>query len=569
MCGILGGYRYKDSYSFRDLESLRKRGPDSVGTWSKGDVFIGLSRLGIIDPGPEGAQPIENHRYVLAYNGELYNFMEIKSGLQARGVQFKTRCDTEVVLEAITMDGLEVISSFRGFWAFVLYDKHKRVFSLCRDHLGVKPMYYLATGETFCFSSMLKTIAEVCPTCREPDFTALSEYVKYQFAFGSKTFFKNVKRVLPGEIVTYSVDNGALATRRYYVPSVSHDATLMEAQLKEIVETAVLESVVSDVPFTTFCSGGIDSGLVTRLTEPEVAYHANYSDPDCNETRYARKIVEGTRTRLMVTNAAESFSMVDRLNDILLDFDELSIGSVILPLDDLMKLVGERYRLILNGTGGDELFHGYARYFMAEGHCPHVAYQNLFGRMRGLSGVRERFEFLHTKGRTELFRFFEPEVTDRFQSEYDSSDSADDRQKMRLFDMKHFLPGLLNIEDKIAARHSIESRPSLLNQRIVSAALALDPDRLFARKTMKSSLKSAFSDSLPKEVLDRQDKMGFTTPVGAFVNKCVDEIREQIVYSRHRDWYDIRRINFTVDSKWNREIFGLLILDLWLNRYLG
>ncbi len=325
---------------------------------------------------------------------------------------------------------------------------------------------------------------------------------------------------------------------------------------------------MSDVPFATTCSGGLDSSILTRVAEPDIAYHCNYSDPECNETFFARRVVEGTPTRLLVVNASESFDLVARLRAIVEDFDELSIGSVILPLDELLGLVQRRFKVILTGTGGDELFGGYTRYQLALGECYQDSYKALFESLRLLKSVADRFEACHHKGHTEYFRFYDPEVENTFRKEYEACrTSNDDGHAMLTFDRRNFLPGLLNIDDKMSARHSLESRPSLLHQKLVRHVNTLDPSALLDRPDLKGVLRDVAAPILPPAVTRRVDKMGFTTPIGTFVQQSSDRVREQLSRSPFGELYDLRKLNFAASDKFSRHVFGLLMIDLWLNRY--
>ncbi|MEW5693624.1 MAG: asparagine synthase (glutamine-hydrolyzing) [Candidatus Hydrogenedentota bacterium] len=571
MCGILGGYNYRDSYSFKDLEFLLKRGPDFIGTWYTDKIFMAVSRLSIIDPGFRGNQPLENKRYVIAYNGEVYNFMDIKKDLINRGIIFKTSSDTEVVLEAVTEYGLNAVKRFRGFWAFVLYDKKKKKIILCRDHFGVKPLYYYYEKNKLCFSSMIKTIIQSCEIDKVLNYSALSEYVKYQLTFDNKTFIRNIFKVRPGEFVIYDIRKNRIKFQRYFdyneLLKSGHEPSLLK--MRKLLYKVVNESTISDVPITTFVSGGIDSSTITAIVKPEVAYHCNFSFQDCNETKFAKSLVNYIKsTRLMTLNADEKFSLISRLNDILQDFDELSIGSVILPLNDILSLVSKRYRVILNGIGGDELFLGYMRYPMAMGFCPDPKYLPTFRKIECSLSIVERFEMLHTKGDARFYNFYDDKTVFSFYDEFNRY-NTDDLRKMQIFDMRNFLPGLLNIEDKIAARHSIESRPSLLNQEFVRNVFLIPAKKLYRRNNLKHYLKKMVNDLLPQDILGRKDKMGFTTPVGTFINNSVNEIREQIYYSKFRHLYNLNKINFTVENNYSREVFGLLMLDLWLNNYIS
>ena len=575
MCGILVLSGVAQPFHHRLLRGLRRRGPDAIGFWSDHAVNIGHARLAVIGLDERGTQPLESATHVLAYNGEIYNFNAIAQRLRGAGIAVAGSSDAEVLLHAWMQWGADILRELEGFWAFVIYDKARRRLSLVRDQFGVKPLYYWRSKDRLCVSSLIGTILDAVPEAPELDYEALSEYARYQFTFGDKTFVKQIQKVPPGHIVEIDVDTGQTRVACYEDifarAGDQREPPTSEwiAQTSNLVAECVIDSTISDTSFTTFCSGGLDSSLITRIARPEIAYHCNYSDPECNETFFAQQVVQGTGIRLFVVNAQESFNLVTRLADIIEDFDELSIGSVILPLDDLLAQVKRRYKVILTGTGGDELFAGYARYHLALGECYQDSYRALYQRMRELTSVADRFEFTHRKGDPALYRFYRPEVEKTFAAAYEAcrSDADDELETMLRFDRRHFLPGLLNIDDKLAGRHSTECRPSLLHQRLVRHVQRVSPAGFLRNGDLKPVLRELAVDRVPKSVIHRNDKMGFTTPIGTFVNRASHLIRERIMDSRFRHLYDQRRMNLTAENKFSREVFGLLMLDLWLNRY--
>jgi asparagine synthase (glutamine-hydrolysing) len=479
-----------------------------------------------------------------------------------------------VLLEAWSRWGPKILTELNGFWAFVIYDKRSGKLTLVRDQFGIKPLYFWREGRKLCISSMVRTILDVIGYAPELDYTALSEYVQYQFTFGEKTFLKGIRKVAPGHIVEIDLADGQEKDHCYEDifddEGAAHEPLSAEwiGGTRELLRECVNESTISDTSFTTFCSGGIDSSLITRISVPEVAYHANYSDPDCNETFFAKQAVEGTPTRLMVVNAVEKFDLVEKLKAVLEDFDEPSIGSVILPLDDLLQQVKRRYKVILTGTGGDELFAGYVRYQLALGQCFQDSYKALFAKMKDLECAAERFELCHRKGDPSLYHFYDSAAVGTFREAFHAcQDGGGELGGMMRFDRRYFLAGLLNIDDKMCGRHSLESRPSFLHQRFVRRVIRLDPMAFLSNGTIKPVLREIARDILPKSVALRTDKMGFTTPIGTFVNQNSHKIREQLQSSHFRELYDLKRMNFTAESKYSREVFGLLLLDLWLNRY--
>lgn len=573
MCGILVTAGLDRPFRHSDLASLRPRGPDAIGFWSDPNVNVGQTRLAILGLDDKGTGPLENESHVLAFNGEIYNYETIRQRLEQGGLNLIGANDAEVLLHAWTRWGPDLLKTLNGFWAFVVYNKVEHTLTLVRDQLGIKPLYYLATPGRVCIASMIRTILETTKVSSPAlDFEALSEYAAYQFTFGDKTFLRDVRKVLPGHIVTIDLATGAMTSSCYediFEPDGSAELTPdWIADTRTLLEECVLESTISDVPFATFCSGGLDSSLLTRIAQPDVAYHCNYSDPDCNETFFARQVVEGTKTRLYVVNATESFDLVDRLRSIVDDFDELSIGSVVLPLEDLLAKVKQRYKVVLTGSGGDELFGGYTRYQLALGECNQDSYRGLFESLRDVHTVADRFEACHRKGHTSYYRFYEPDVETTFKKAYEGCrSSGDDCQAMLGMDRRYFLSGLLNIDDKMSARFSVESRPSLLHQRFVRHVREVDPGVLIRNVDLKSTFREVAAPYLPRSVTHRQDKMGFTTPVGDFVRHSSHLIRTQLTTSPFRDLYQLRGLSLAPQDKFSRQVFGLLMMDLWLNRY--
>lgn len=576
MCGLIATLGLDSPFSHTVLGSLRNRGPDAIGFWSDGRLNLGHTRLAVLGLGHDNDEPLENDRYVLTYNGEIYNFMEIKAELEARGRLPPHANDAVVLLEGWRAFGEKILERMYGFWAFVLYDKQENKLILCRDQVGIKPLYYYVSGRALCVSSMLRTITDTLGGGLELDYLAMSEYVRYQYTFGDKTFFKKVKKVLPGHLVEISLDNLEVSSRCYEdILASNHGGAVVApdaAWLEEtggIISDCVADATISDTSFTTFCSGGIDSSLITSIARPEIAYHCNFSDPDCNETFYAQQVVRGLDTRLFTVNAEEQFDLVHKLQEIIEDFDELTIGSVILPLDDLLSQVKRRYKVILTGTGGDELFAGYVRFLLARGECRQDSYRQLFEKVIRLEGAAQRFELCHQKGDMGLYRFYDDSARNSFEAEFEGilDREKDELAAMMRFDQRNFLRGLLNIDDKMGGRHSLESRPPLLHQRLLRHLQNARLGDFLPDGELKALLRQVARRHIPDSVIFRKDKMGFTTPIGTFVNNAADRIRETVMESPFRDHYDLKRARFTADSKFSRETFGLLMLDLWLNRY--
>ena len=576
MCGLIVTAGLDRPFSHSLLGSLRKRGPDALGFWSNGHVNLGHTRLAILGLGHDNDEPLENERYVLAYNGEIYNFEKIKTKLEPKVTLPPHANDAVVLLEGWRAFGDKVLESMYGFWAFVLYDKLENKLILGRDQIGIKPLYYYRSGNAICVSSLLRTISDTLGGGLELDYLAMSEYVRYQYTFGEKTFFKDVKKVLPGHLVEIRLDTMEITSRCYEdILASNNDGEFCSpdsawiGETGQIISDCIMDATISDTSFTTFCSGGIDSSLITSIARPELAYHCNFSDPDCNETFYAQQVVRDTDIRLFTVNAEEEFELVSKLQSIVEDFDELTIGSVILPLEDLLSQVKRRYKVILTGTGGDELFAGYVRFLLARGECRQDSYRKLFEKVVKLEGAAKRFELCHQKGEMGLYKFYDNSAQQSFECEFNGilEHEKDELAAMLRFDQRNFLRGLLNIDDKMGGRHSLESRPPFLHQRLLRHLQNARLGDFLPNGELKMLLRQIARNHIPDSVIFRKDKMGFTTPIGTFVNRSADRIRETIMDSRFRDHYDLRKARFTADSKFSREVFGLLMLDIWLNRY--
>ncbi|MEO0578396.1 MAG: asparagine synthase-related protein, partial [Pseudomonadota bacterium] len=422
MCGLIATVGLARPFTHNTLDSLRNRGPDSIGFWSNGRLNVGHTRLAVLGLGHDNDEPMENERYVLAYNGEIYNFEALKKDISRDRPLPPHANDAAVLLEGWTLHGPAFLERMHGFWAFIFYDKLENKLILGRDQVGIKPLYYYRSGDVLCVSSLMRTISDTVDSSLSLDYLAMSEYARYQYTFGDKTFFNEVKKVMPGHLVEVDLDSMSfeshcyediLQSRQPGAGEEPDDAWL--ERTRALISDCVLEATVSDTSFTTFCSGGIDSSLITSLASPELAYHCNFSDPDCNETFYAQQVVRDTSTRLFTVNAEEDFELVPKLQGIVEDFDELSIGSVILPLEDLLSQVKRRYKVILTGTGGDELFAGYVRFSLAQGECRQDSYRGLFERVMKLSGTAQRFELCHQKGDMSIYRFYQPEAQQSFE----------------------------------------------------------------------------------------------------------------------------------------------------------
>lgn len=562
MCGFLVfAGRDFGPISHRALGHLRKRGPDGMGFWTGHGAVALHARLAIINPGDRGLQPIRRMTDVLLMNGEIYNWQELKEQGE--------RTDSEVLLRVYQDEGLEGLKRLNGFWAFAMIRQNGSV-HLVRDQFGVRPLYYTMFDGTLIAGSTLRSVVMQLPNRPPLNYKAMSEWARYQMVFGSHTFFEGVYRVLPGERVAVSKD-GIVSGHQYEDiwqtgDRKPDDDWISEAQ--ELLNDCVNEATTADVPFTSTCSGGLDSSVVTKLTEPGLAYHSNYSGKDFNETQHAKTVVESTTTRLFVHNANEHPDLVARVRDIVQDQDDLSVGSVVLPLDELMGEIGRRYRVTMLGTGGDELFGGYVRLDAAMGIMRDPGYAPTYAKLKrlNLASIEDRYEYLHRKGEHTLFRFFDEQAAVTGFNAALSWVSGKPFDSMYRFERTQFLPALLTIDDRIAGRHGVEGRPALLHQAFVRHVAQLAPAEISVRP-LKDIAREVYAPWLPNSVLTRDDKKGFPTPVGAMVNENSAQLREYVTSSKHRDLFSLANLRWTTENPYDRGLFGLLQLTAWLESF--
>lgn len=528
MCGFLVTLGYDGPNDHHKLGALKRRGPDDLGFWSEGPCRMVQTRLSVVDPEGRSLGPLVNDEWAIVFNGEIYNYTEL--------AKRPTHGDALALLDLWTESKGDVrcLDRARGFWAFVAYHRKRKKLVAVRDPIGIRPLYKVERKGFIAYASTLGTLRDVLPGPWELDYEGLSSYVRYQICTGETTFLRDIKRVVPcGE-----------ANWRAASPHSSPQA------LAEAIESTVHEALTeSDHAVATTCSGGLDSSLVTAIAKPELAFHGNYAEDGCNETPWA-KLVPGPH-RLFVKNLEEHPKLCDRVTSLVEDFSDPAVGSVILPLDELFATIATRSRVVLSGTGGDELFGGYPRYLLADGLDPG---DEAYEPRKEPKGV-ERCRALLTKGDPSLFTFFEePKI-----------ELPHDGATLLAWDRKHFLPALCLLEDAIAGRHGIEVRPPLLSPPVVRLAAGFSAKEIL-RRPRKRLLRKVASKYLPDAIVNRTDKMGFTVPVGRFVRENWHAIREQLAFSKHRHLYRLDRLRHPV-RHWSREVWGVLLLDAWLTRY--
>src|SRR3989454_1367827 len=575
MCGIVGivqldpRERVEEVRLRRMRDILRHRGPDGAGLWVEGPVGLGHRRLAIVDVAG-GHQPMANEDQTvwIVFNGEIYNHAELRPELQARGHRYRTRSDTETIIHLYEEEGERCVERLQGMFGFALWDRAQRRLLLARDRLGIKPLYYACTEHELLFASEIKAILAAGPIQPEFNEAVLSEFLATRFVAGEETFFRGIRKLLPGRTLSWSLIDG-FRTRRYWQLPVSLDdseASLQEraGDMRAKLEATVRSHLMSDVPLGLFLSGGLDSSGLAALMAPLVAepirtFAVGFSDPSANELSYARLAAQavGAEHREVVVSPEEFFHALPEL--IWHEDDPMAFPSSV-PLYFVSRLAREHVKVVLTGEGADELFLGYNRYRVTAWNerlgraywrlAPPPIRQGIGAAVHGLPRQLRRYA-----GRTALALepspralFFEnfavfPETLQRRLVAPPLLDGSDPYggalacyaeapggtlQQMSHADLQTYLVELLMKQDQMSMAASIESRVPFLDHEFVEYVAAMPARFKINGWRTKVVLREALRGLVPDPILTRR-KMGFPVPVGRWLRGLFWPVVQELV----------------------------------------
>lgn len=623
MCGIAGAIEC-DGAAIPRLaprlavmgELLAHRGPDGRGAWiaPMGQVGLAHRRLSIIDLSEAAAQPmIGESGAVITYNGEIYNYRELRSTLDDRW-RFRTASDTETILAAYDRYGLSCVDHLRGMFAFAIWDG-ARLFC-ARDRFGIKPFYYAMVGRILYFASEIKALVPFLPAV-ETDKAAFGEYITFQYTIGEKTLFQGVKQLAPGHALM--VENGVVKVWRYwdvhYDIDFGQNAGHFIDGLRERLDDSVDVHLRSDVPVGSYLSGGIDSSLIAILASrhengAKLGFHGKFTCfPGYDESTYAQAAAASSNTRLHeIDITAADFR--DNIAKVIYHLDHPVAGPGSFPQYMVSKLAREHVKVVLGGQGGDEIFGGYARYLIAYfEQCIKAAIDGNYRNgnfvvtaesiIPNLTVLQEYKPLIRQFWSAGLFnsldeRYFrlidrsvdmvnevdwnqldKNAVFAEFQTIFNSERNVRKEayfDSMTHFDFKCLLPALLHVEDRMSMAHGLESRVPLLDHALIEFAAVVPADVKFKDGRMKHLLKTAFEADLPPKILHRRDKMGFPVPLkewfgGDLRDLLNDTFRSQ--NARNRPYTNSDAVLAAIDNtdRFSRKIWGLLSLELWYQQF--
>ncbi|MBI4609213.1 MAG: asparagine synthase (glutamine-hydrolyzing) [Candidatus Rokubacteria bacterium] len=576
MCGIVGIVKLNPRESAEEArlkgmrDVLRHRGPDGEGLWIDGPVGLGMRRLAIVDVAG-GHQPMANEDETawIVYNGEIYNHRVLRPELEARGHRYRTRSDTETILHLYEEDGERCVERLQGMFAFALWDRARGRLLLARDRLGIKPLYYACTDEELLFASEIKAILAAGPIRPALNAAILPEFLATRFVAGEETFFRGVRKLLPGRTLAWSPAEGFSERRYWRPPPGTRDAGMtLEEHAREVrarLEAAVRSHLMSDVPLGLFLSGGIDSSGLAALMAPMVrepirTFAVGFSDPEANELAYARLAARavGAEHHEVIVSPGEFFEALPRL--VWQEDEPIAFPSSV-PLYFVSQLARDHVKVVLTGEGADELFLGYNRYRVtAWNERLGQAYWALAPRTvrstvrrltqdlpRALGRYAERTFLALEPGPRKLF--FEnfavfPELLqhrlladprllaarDPYAEELRCYAEAGGGtlDQMSRADLQTYLVELLMKQDQMSMAASIESRVPYLDHEFVEHVVGI-PGRFKLRGwRTKAVLREALRGLVPGTILTRR-KMGFPVPVGRWFRGPFWPIIEEFV----------------------------------------
>ena len=577
MCGIAGiinldpdqpvdGERLR---LMRDV--LRHRGPDGEGLWIEGPVGLAHRRLSIVDIGG-GAQPMTtaDESAWIVFNGEIYNHPELKPQLEARRHQYRTRSDTETILHVYKDAGESCVERLRGMFAFALWDRQKRQLLLARDRLGIKPLYYALTDQHFLFASEIKAILAsgyIRPVLNR---RVIPEYLATGFVAGAETFFRGVRKLLPGRVMTWTAGSGIRERRYWHLPESTTETHLnLKAQTSELrarLTDAVRSHLMSDVPIGLFLSGGIDSTALAALMasmvkEPIKTFSVGFPEREGNELRYARLAARSINSdhHEVVITGEDFFRTLPRL--IWHEDEPIAFPSSV-PLYFVSALAREHVKVVLTGEGSDELFCGYNRYRVtAWNHRFGNAYSRImptFARdaiSRTVTALPwsarrylgrtfltlapdarslffENFAFFSERMRQAILNGDALSSLDPFDELLrcynESSGGVVDR--MAHTDLQTYLVELLMKQDQMSMAASVESRVPFLDHKFVEYVVSLPSEMKLRGWQTKAILREAVRDLIPPQIRTRR-KMGFPVPVGSWLKERFAGLVDEYVMS--------------------------------------
>ena len=623
MCGIAGIFHYAEPERPIDrnlleamTRSIEHRGPDAAGIHIDGPIGLGHRRLAIVDLSETGAQPMrtgDGSGYIV-YNGEFYNHAEFRSRLEQRGVRFRGTSDTETLLHLMREYGPSALETAAGIFGFAYWDAKDKKLTLARDPLGVKQVYYHDDGRRLLFASEIKALLVDPMVRREADPLAVSEYLHFHTPLFERTFFKGIRQVRAGECITFGRFHSQ--ARTYWMISDFEKAKLeTQEHVEELagrIEHVVKDQLMSDVPVAAFFSGGIDSTAVAAFASKNGSlarcfgvHFANQGVID--ERPYQEAAAKSLGLDLQLTTLDGS-TFPEDMRRLLYFQDQPVIGPAMFPMHAVSQLAASQFKVCLGGQASDEVFGGYARYalarplsvirnWFAHSNSHHVNQvggnlskqltqrKNIARLLRNVGNLRNwqsRYFESFAKVPIHLWKqmFDAGDLCDRehcrrlFEQETNLSNATDPADKIMQWDLRTYLTGLFQQDDRMSMSVSLESRVPLADPRLVKHAFKIPYDLKFRRGATKWILREAIADIVPEQVLNRV-KVGFDTPVENWMRgRHAGFVRDTLLSKSalERGFWNEKGLRHMIEHPdsafWLDRVWKALNIEVWSQTFL-
>jgi asparagine synthase (glutamine-hydrolysing) len=634
MCGIAGmcgpetTMRAAESREVvaRMCRVIEHRGPDDEGFYVEGGVALGMRRLSIIDL-VTGHQPITNEDGSLwiVFNGEVYNFREIREGLLARGHVFQSNTDTEVIVHLYEEEGEACVERLRGMFAFAIWDKRDRTLFLARDRVGVKPLHYSLVGGTLVFASEIKSLLQHAAIEREVNTEAISDFLSFGYVPDPASAFKGIEKLPPGHTLTFK--GGKVTIRQYWdfqygdgqdgtvqddavQGGAIHDERYYAERLLDLLDESVKLRLVSDVPLGAFLSGGIDSSTVVAMMarhmgRPVKTFSIGFSESGFDELDYARVAARHFNTdhhEFVVTP-----DVCKIVEEVIWHHDEPFADVSSIPTYIVSKMAREHVKVVLSGDGGDELFAGYERYVVdrararfariprfirknlmlkASSALPRSAYGKNFLRNIALDAGERYVDSLSLLTREAKREILSGEFkrsldahdsSEQFEQLLAESNSSEQINRLLYLDSKTYLPGdILTKVDRMSMAHSIEAREPLLDHKLIEFAQTIPASLKLRGLETKHILKRALGGLIPGQIINRP-KQGFGVPINKWLNHDLRDLLNDTLTdgrTRQRGYFNQNAVEALLDEhrRGRRDhalqLWALLTLELWHRTFI-
>jgi len=616
MCGITGKIHFSTKkVEFAELkamtDSIIHRGPDDVGHFLDNNIGLGFRRLSIIDI-KLGHQPLSNSEESvwITFNGEIYNYKELRNDLIAKGYKFNTHSDTEVILNLYVEYGYKCLDYLRGMFGFVIFDKRTRQVFGARDRFGIKPLFYSVNQSEFIWGSEVKSITSSSNFQKEINKSAINEYFTYGYICNKNTIFTNISKLLPGHYFTLNIDDSnSFEEKKYWEPNFEPDYSVSEKEWEERIRDQLEESVkmrlMSEVPLGAFLSGGVDSSavvaLMSKFSETQVnTFSIGFKEERFNELKYAKLVSEKYNTKhheLIVE--PESISLLSKLVKY---YDEPFADASAMPTYYVSKFAREHVTVVLSGDGGDELFAGYTVFdsimkhhneklnnkflnhssSLAHNLLPHFAKgkglsyfyskdKNHIGAYKCLWKMYER-EKLFNK---DFLRDLELQEAEKYKISILQDSNADHLNKNLELWMKTFLvDDILTKVDRASMMNSLEARVPILDHKFAELTFKIPSDLKLKGSEKKYIFKKALEPYLPDEVL-KHKKQGFGVPLEIWFKSELKDYMYSVLGNRYSTLYNYLNFSYVQEilnqhikgvKDYSFKIWSILFFDEWLKQ---